>query len=255
MLLATSVYSSIPEATFTQDDRTLLVSAFGGVEYRDGETGTLMRSVKDDQYKSAFEVSPDGQIMALASIYGSTKSNVRLLSTTDGSLIRTIEANTGEIDDVAFSPDGKLLATPGFEDHSVNIWNVGDGSPVRSIKGHTFWVYHVEFSPDGATLASASEDGTVRLWRVADGELLRTMKIGSPTDIAFSPDGTLVAAGSSYDWVGVWRVSDGGEVASLTNEEGNIGGGGKVLSVGFSPDGKTIYGGTDNSALRVWQLP
>jgi WD40 repeat protein len=81
------------------------------------------------------------------------------------------------------------------------------------------------------------------------------MKIGSPTDIAFSPDGTLVAAGSSYDWVGVWRVSDGGEVASLTNEEGNIGSGGKVLSVGFSPDGKTIYGGTDNSTLRVWQLP
>ena len=254
-LLATSVYSSIPEATFTQEDRTLLVSAFGGVEFRDGETGALIRSVKDDQYKSAFEVSPDGRIMALASIYGSTKSNVRLLSTEDGSLIRTIEVNTGEIDDLAFSPDGKLLATPGFEDYSVRLWNVSDGSPVRTMNGHTHWVYSVEFAPDGQTLASVAEDGTMRLWRVSDGQLLQTMKIGAPDDIAFSPDGTLVATGSSYDWVGVWRASDGGKVASLVNEDDNIGSGGKVLSVRFSPDGKTVYGGTDDSTLRVWQLP
>ncbi|MDH7488023.1 MAG: hypothetical protein QHH80_00745 [Anaerolineae bacterium] len=73
---------------------------------------------------------------------------------------------TSPVYSVAFSPDGSLLAS-GSADYTVRVWRVADGSLVRSLEGHTHRVESVAFSPDGSLLASGSMDGTVRLWGVA----------------------------------------------------------------------------------------
>src|SRR5690348_18419796 len=70
---------------------------------------------------------------------------------------------------LAFSPDGKLLATAGF-DNLVKLWAFPAGKEVRKLEGHTGPVYCVAFSPDGKTLASSSLDKTVRLWNVRSEE-------------------------------------------------------------------------------------
>jgi WD40 repeat protein len=76
---------------------------------------------------------------------------------------------------VAFSPDGRLLAS-GSDDQTVKLWDVETGQEVRTLRGHNGGVWSVAFSPDGRLLASGSGDGTVKLWDVATGQEVRTLQ-------------------------------------------------------------------------------
>ena len=67
---------------------------------------------------------------------------------------------------VAFSPDGKLLATA-MDDHTVLVWDLGNGKQLRRLVGHSNRVNALCFSPDGTLLVSAGLDGTLRLWRIS----------------------------------------------------------------------------------------
>src|SRR3954454_9249851 len=80
-------------------------------------------------------------------------------------LLATLQGHTEGVTSVAFSPDGKMLAS-GSNDETIKLWDVQAGKEHATLKGHTNEVTSVAFSPDGKTLASASLDGTVRLWDV-----------------------------------------------------------------------------------------
>jgi WD40 repeat protein len=145
------------------------------------------------------------------------------------------KGHTALIYHVAFSPDGKLLATAGF-DNVVKLWEWPSGKEVRTLAGHTGPVYSVAFHPGGTILASGSLDKTIRLWNPADGKLIREIK--GHTDIvdsiAFNKDGKLLASGSSDKTVRLWNPDDGKEVKNLGAQPGT------VYSVAFSPDGKWL---------------
>jgi WD40 repeat protein len=146
-----------------------------------------------------------------------------------------LKGHTALVYHLAFSPDGKLLATAGF-DNVVKLWEWPSGKEVRTLSGHTGPVYCVAFHPNGTMLASGSLDKTIRLWNVADGKPIREIK--GHTDIvdtiSFNKDGKLLASGSSDKTVRIWNPEDGKEVKNLGAQPGS------VYSVSFSPDGKWL---------------
>ena len=110
-------------------------------------------------------------------------------------LARTLTGHTDSVDGVAFSPDGRLLATAST-DGTARLWDPATGEHRRTLTGHTSYVSGVAFSPDGRLLATASSDGTARLWDPATGEHRRTLTghTSSVYGVAFSPDGRLLAS-------------------------------------------------------------
>ncbi len=77
-----------------------------------------------------------------------------------------LSSSQGWINALAFSPNGKLIATAGINE-VVRVWRVSDGKLARALKGHKGWVTTVAFFPDGQWVVSGSSDKTIRLWRLS----------------------------------------------------------------------------------------
>ena len=106
---------------------------------------------------------------------GRGPKTVRLWDAATGETRATLKGHEGWVCAVAFSPDGKTLASAGG-DKTVRLWDAATGEARATLKGHEGSVSAVAFSPDGKTLASAGEDRTVRLWDAATGETRATLK-------------------------------------------------------------------------------
>ncbi|WP_330230972.1 hypothetical protein OHA40_34455 [Nocardia sp. NBC_00508] len=169
----------------------------------------------------------------------------------------------GDVASVAFSPDGKILAT-GSYDNTVRLWNVETqqqiGDPLTGTD--TGGISSMAFSPDGKNLATGSRGGTVQLWNVDTQH-----QIGDPlgTDtgwiwsMAFSPNGRNLATGSGdilgHGMVRMWDVPGRHELGEpLRFGEPNSGAYSWVLSLTFSADGETLTTAGGDGKIRVWDV-
>ena len=142
----------------------------------------------------------------------------------------------GEMRDIAYSPDGRLLAMAVLAD--ILLYDTGNGQEVARLAGHTGAVTDLSFSPDGKTLASGVDDGSVHLWDVATRTLRNTLS-GAVPPMSFSPDSKTLAAKNSRilgGAVGLWDVATG-EPLQKTFRGGYAS---YFISVSFSPDGQTL---------------
>ena len=192
----------------------------------------------------------EGRDLSGAVIKGADFSNASLrrvnfagANLSDSSFIKGF----GTVFAVAFSPDGKLLAT-GSSDGVVRCCEVTSGKELLSCKGHSDWVRSVAFSPDGKTLASGSRDKTIKLWDCRSGECLQTWQGHSNWvhSVVFSPDGKTLASGSRDKTIKLWDCRSG-ECLQTWQGHSNW-----VHLVAFSPDGKTLASGSRDKTIKLW---
>src|SRR5258708_22976957 len=110
------------------------------------------------------------------------------------SCLMTLIGHSGEVQAVAPSPDGGLLASAS-SDKTIKLWDPHTGEHLRTLQGHSSWVTSVTFSLDGGHLASGSDDKTIKLWDPHTGEHLRTLEghYYERTSVTFSLDVVLLA--------------------------------------------------------------
>ncbi|MGD0525819.1 MAG: protein kinase [Polyangiaceae bacterium] len=160
---------------------------------------------------------------------------------------RTIPAHFSPVSSAAYTPDGSLLLTGGF-DQTVKIWDAHTGKAVRALPGHTGKVSAVRVAPDGHSAVTAG-DHTLRVWSLPDGKPVRVIDTG-PNQLYsadVSPSGKVVASGDEIGQAKLWTL-DGTLLATLPH------GSKRVFAVAFTPDGSSVVTGGDDPVVKVWNV-
>jgi WD40 repeat protein len=151
---------------------------------------------------------------------------------------------------LAFSPDGRLLAT-GSADRTVRLWNLPDGRAVKTLEGHKGNVNCLAISPNGRILASGGKDSSVWLWRLPSAQTAVRLLGHEQTVLclAITPDSRILASGSADGGIQLWNLPDGKNRKLLDGHAASI------VDLAIAPNGRLLASASGDCSVRLWSLP
>lgn len=217
--LPPAIVKPVRGIAISPDKSQVIASRGNQIHIYDGKDGTFQKSLVDQDLKTA-----------------------------DGKPAQA--AHMSLVESLAFSPDGKTLASGSFQE--VVLWDLTQAKPIQRITGFAHNVTCLAYSPDGKLLATGggapTEDGEIKLFDPAGKEVLTIKDAHSDTvfGVAFSPDGKLLATGSADKFLKVFEIPSGKFLKSFEGHTHH------VLDVGWTPDGtKLATAGADNM-VKIW---
>ena len=182
-------------------------------------------------------------------LVGGRTGQVEVWNADTGERAVATAGHAGTVTSVAFSPDGRTIASVSG-DKTAKLWNAATGGEQLSLEGHSGGIYGVAFSPDGSQIVTGGWDKTVRLWDTASGSLQHTCE-GHGGDIwavAFSASTPFAASVGEDRIVRVWHTEQKAEIASLKAHTGTL------YSVAFSRDGRWLASAGRDGTARIWDM-
>jgi len=279
---------------FSKDGRTLVTSTIRGhVTLWRMPKGTRLASYPSEQTRvglsGGFAATPDLSLAA----YGLRPGRIRVIDLRNGKELWTAVASKEYVTALAFSPDGKTLASAaGYAESDIRLWDVATGKEIGQLEGHGSWVSFLVFWPDGKKLTSSSADQTIRIWDVTSRKCLDVLR-GHRQEVwrlAMLPDDKTLVSGCKDGTVCFWDTSvthlkqpritipenvatwcfapDSRSVLTLNHQgqvsrwtgsdfqqkEALLGIGADLYAPVFSQDGRFLAAGSTNGVLQIWDV-
>jgi RNA polymerase sigma factor (sigma-70 family) len=243
---------TVASLAFTPDGTTLVTGSFySDLRVWDVTTGRLLRQFAH-RAEEGLEFLPDGRTLFAGGGLGNRENTVHFLDAVTGKEVRRFDGHDNRLEAVAFSPDGKWVATGSTGEVPIRLWEADTGKLVRRLgeerRGAN--AFALAFSPDGKVLASGGY-GTVTLWDVASGKALRAFH-PHPRHafcLAFSPDGKTLASGGYDGTVCVTDVATGKAIRKFRVMKD------PAWGMALSPDAALVAcGSQDDTLVYLWDV-
>ena len=203
---------------------------------------------------NAIAFTPDGRLVAA----GLSNGTIRLWSTDQGKVVRTLNSHRYAVRAIAISTDGQRLVSTS-SDRTIKVWNLQTGQLLRTLtlQPANGIANTVLISADGKRLATASDRNTLQLWDATTGQLLRTLASQATNSsarlpLAFSPNGQLLATADRDRSIKLWNATTGARLITLQKHSNPI------QHLAFSPDSQRLASSEEKTAylwnLRTYQL-